>query len=178
MLFKVSLVLVVLIGAFLAYVALQPSHYSISRGIVIQASPDRIFPHINNPQKMHEWNPWIQMDKSAKLSYSGPGEGVGAKTEWRDGKQLGTGSATVIQSIPNQKVVTRLEYFKPHAMTQEAQLVIESQPDGSKVTWSVEGDNAFIMRIFCTLMNMNKTVESTFQKGLEQLKTRVEKNGA
>jgi hypothetical protein len=85
-LLKVVLGLVAVITAFLVYVAFQDPSYSVSRQITISATPERIFPHINNSQRMNEWNPWSALDPDARMAFSGPAEGVGSRTSWDGGK--------------------------------------------------------------------------------------------
>lgn len=42
------------IGAFSIYVALKPADYLISRQLEIKASPEALFPWINNSRKTNE----------------------------------------------------------------------------------------------------------------------------
>jgi hypothetical protein len=176
MILKILVGVVAVVGAFLAYVALKPAEFRVAREMAIQAPAERIFPHLNNARLMHEWNPWTQMDAKARLSYEGPAEGVGARTVWVSDGQLGVGSATVSESLPNQRVVTRLVYEKPMTMTQDATLEIRpAASGGSVVTWSIEGKNSFIQRLMCTFMNMDRYVGDTFVKGLTTLKAKVER---
>jgi len=172
---KILLGVVVVLAIFLGYVAMQPGEYAVAREVTINASPEAIFPHVSEPKKMNVWNPWAEMDPTAKFSYAGPESGVGAKTIWEDGKQMGTGSATVIEQVPNASVKTRLEFKKPNEMVQDA--IITLTPNGTQTTvrWAVSGHNSFMGRIFCTLfMNMEKMISETFDKGLAKLKTIVE----
>jgi hypothetical protein len=72
-------------------------------------------------------------------------------------------------------VQTKLEYVKPFAMTQDAEITIASNgPAQSTVTWRVWGQSAFMGRVMCFFMNMDKMVGGTFEKGLANLKAKVE----
>ena len=42
---------------------------------------------------------------------------------------------------------------------------LEPTADGTKVTWSVVGQNNFIFRVFGLFMDMDKTVGPMFEKG-------------
>ncbi len=48
MLVKIILVLAVLIGLFLVVVSFQPNNFKISRSILVMASADKIFSHVND----------------------------------------------------------------------------------------------------------------------------------
>jgi hypothetical protein len=174
MLKKSLIALGVVIIAFLAYVAVQPSHYTVSREIVINASPEAIFPYINDCKKMEEWSPWKDIDPESKMSHEGPEAGVGSKTFWDGGKKLGTGSATIIESIPNKSVKTQLVYTKPQAMSQVSEITLQAEDKQTRVRWSVSGENSYTGRLFCFFMNMDKMVGGIFEKGLAKLKLKVE----
>jgi hypothetical protein len=172
---KIGISLVIIVAAFLAYVAVKPADFYISREISINAPVEKIFPYLNNAKLNKDWNPWFDVDPNAKISFSGPEEGVGARTSWEGGDQLGVGSATVFESIPNQSVKIKLEYVKPFTVTQDAEYTVKSTGNQSVVTWGVRGKNNFIQRLVCTFMNMSDMVGKTFEKGLTKLKTQVEK---
>jgi hypothetical protein len=165
---------VVIIGAFLIYVASKPSDTVVSREVTINASADKIFPYVNTRTLANSWNPWLKMDKIAKVSFIGPEVGVGAVTKWDDGKELGTGSATVIESIPNESVTVKLEYKKPFEATQHAKYILKPNGNQTTVIWQVEGKSTFMQKIFCVFINMDKMVGDVFTEGLGQLKTMVE----
>lgn len=167
--------LVAVIALFLAYVAFQPADYTIAREIKINASAEKIFPFLNSSKLAEKWGPWSEIDPEAKMVFSGPEEGVGAQTSWDTGKQLGTGSATIAESVLNQKVGIKLEYTKPMNMTQYAEYLITPADTGSIVTWKVQGKNSFVGRIMCVFVNMDKMVGGMFEKGLSNLKNLVEK---
>lgn len=172
---KVLLGLGAIIAVFLIYVACQPAEYNIAREVAMNASPEVIFPYINDAKKMESWSPWMDMDPEAKMHFSGPTEGVGACTSWEGGKKLGTGKATVTESVINTSVTTKLEYTKPSHMTQEAEIRLIPSGPQTIVRWSVKGSNKFTCRVFCTFMNMDKMVGGTFEQGLNKLKGIVEK---
>lgn len=174
MLKKVFIALAVALLLFSGFIAMQPAQYTVAREITINASPDVIFPFLNNAQKMNSWNPWSEIDPQVKMNFSGPEEGVGAVTSWTSEGQMGTGSATVIESIPDQMVKTKLAYTKPFEMTQEAVLTLTPAAEKTTVRWAVTGSNSFIGRFVCFFMNMDKTVGGTFEKGLSKLKMMVE----
>lgn len=160
---------------FMIYVGTRPADYLISRSIAISAPPEKIFPYLNNSKLAEQWAPWIESDPSAKMIYSGPDAGVGSKTNWTEGKELGTGSATIVESTPNERVAIQLEYVEPMTMRQYAEYSVEPADGTTRVTWKVTGQNNFIGRAMCIFMDMDKLVGGMFEKGLSNLKTLVEK---
>src|SRR4051794_25752286 len=104
MVLKIGLVVLALVGGFLAFIATRPSDYMISREIAINAPAEKIFPYLNSQVLAEKWGPWNEVDPQAKMVLSGPEAGVGAKASWDSSGHLGTGSATIVESVPNQRV--------------------------------------------------------------------------
>lgn len=172
---KIVLGGVVVIALILGYAAIQSPDYQVSREIAIDAPAEKIFPYLNNSKLAEQWAPWLEIDPEAKMSYSGPDEGVGSVASWTGGKQLGTGSATIVDSVPNQRVSIKLAYTEPMTMTQDAEYVISPRDNQQVVTWIVKGQNSFFGRLMCLFVDMDKIVGGMFEKGLSNLKTLVEK---
>ena len=171
---KIFLVLAVLVLGICIYAALQPAEFVIAREISIKATPEAIFPHINNSKKMNDWMPWKDSDPTAQMEPFGPEEGVGSGSKWDSPGQMGTGQAVVIESVANQVVKTQLTYTKPMEMSQLAEVLLTPNGEMTTVRWSVTGKNSFMGRLMCVFMNMDKMVGKEFEKGLSNLKRIVE----
>ncbi len=171
---KVLLGIVVVLVIFLSFIGLQKPDYTISREIFVKATPETLFPFINNSQKSNEWMPWKDSDPQMKMTYSGPAEGAGAVSSWESKGQMGVGKAEVVESQPGLLVVTRLTYEKPMQMVQLAEISLTPKDGGTVVKWSVTGQNNFMGRLFCFFMNMDKMVGGEFEKGLTKLKAMTE----
>ncbi len=176
MLKKIGIGVLGAIALFLGYVAFQSADYEIHREVSIQASVETIFPYLNSSKLGEKWGPWLEVDPQSRMSYSGPDAGVGSRADWTGGKQLGTGSATIVESIPNQRVKMKLEYTEPMKMEQDSEYSIQSSGNQSIVRWSVRGKNTFMGRLMCVFVDMDKLVGQMFEKGLSNLKNLVEKS--
>src|SRR3990172_5618570 len=100
---RLILGLVVLI-AILAGVAIAlPGHVIVARSVVINAPEAAVFPYLNNLHRFKDWSPWIARDPQLQVTYPGPEEGKGARTEWTSQKRsIGTGSMEITGSEPNR----------------------------------------------------------------------------
>lgn len=176
MFLKIGLAVVAIVAVFLVYVAMKPADYMISRELAINATPEKIFPYLNGSKLANNWMPWKEVDPQAEMAFEGPEFGPGAKTSWDSKGQLGKGSATILESVPNQRVRIRLAYVRPFEMEQEAEYVVRPAGEQNIVTWSVRGKNNFIGRAMCAFMNMDKMVGGNFERGLANLKALVEKS--
>lgn len=163
-----------IVGVILVLAALKPAQVNISRELLISASPEVLFPYINNSKKSYEWMPWAEIDPGVEIKYSGPEEGVGASSSWV-GNKMGVGKSEVVESVPNQVVKTRLIYTKPYEMNQLAVVSLTPTNGSTLVKWSVDGHNNFFFRILCVFMDFDKIVGDQFITGLNKLKTIAEK---
>lgn len=159
-----------LFAVFLVFVATRSPHYEISREIAIAAPPEKVFPYLNGSRLADAWMPWKEIDPASRNTFSGPESGVGARTSWEGGKQMGVGSAEITASEANRRVEIKLEYVKPMAMKQVAEYLLRPEGSGSVVVWRVTGKNTFAGRLFCFFVNMDKMVGGSFEKGLANLK--------
>ena len=173
MLKKILLGIAVIVLLFAGFVTTRPSHYHMARELAINAPAAKIFPYINSSKLMDSWGPWREVDPSMQMTLSGPEEGVGAVSSWDSKGNMGTGKATIIESVLNDHVSTKIEYTRP-SMTQMSTMSIRSDGKGSIVSWSVDGDKNFIFKAMCIFRSMEKTVGPLFEKGLSNLKAKAE----
>ena len=81
MLKKVLIAIVVIVVAFLGFVATRPATYHVERSATIAAAPAVVFPYLNSPKEFITWSPWEKRDPNNQTTYSGPDSGVGARNE-------------------------------------------------------------------------------------------------
>lgn len=172
---KVALIVGILLLGVLAFAAVKSPDYRVSREVTIQAPAEKIFPYLNNSKLAGQWGPWTEMDPESKMTISGPEAGVGSRTDWTGGKQMGTGSATIVESTPNQRVGIRIVYTDPMDMVQDSEYLIRAENGQNVVTWTVTGKNSFVGRLMCLFADMDKMVGPMFEKGLNKLKALAEK---
>jgi uncharacterized protein YndB with AHSA1/START domain len=166
---KILLAFAVIIGAILIFASTRPNELSIARELTLKASPEVIFPYLNNSQKSNEWMPWKDMDPALKMSYSGPEEGVGSQASWESTGKMGVGKSEIIESVPNRLVKTQLTYVKPMVMSQLAQMELEPTANGTKVRWSVVVPQNLLTKVASMFMNMDKMIGGNFEQGLQKL---------
>lgn len=174
MLKKILIALAVLIVAFVAIVAMQPSEFRIERTAIISAPPSVVFAQVNDFHKWGAWSPYEDRDPAMKKSYEGAPAGTGAIYRWAGNSEVGEGSTTIIDSRPDERITIKLEFVKPFAATNTAEFTFEPEGEQTAVTWSLSGRNNFISKTMCLFMDMDKMVGGDFEKGLAQLKTVAE----
>ncbi len=169
------LVLLAFGSGFLTAAAVQSDKFQVQRSTVIAASPEQVFPHVNDLHQWDAWSPWAKKDPHAVNSFEGPDAGVGAKFKWSGNCEVGEGQMTVTGSTPGELVQIQLEFTKPFEDSSDVEFVFRPEGDQTRVIWTMSGVQAnFIGKVMCLLMNMDQMVGTDFEAGLASLKTIVE----
>lgn len=172
---KILLGLLLVIVVLVIVVAVQPGELTITRSIAIAAPPDAVFPHVNDFHAWQDWSPWAKMDPNAKNSFDGPAAGKDAKFKWSGNNDVGEGTMTILDSVPNEKVHIQLDFVRPMACTNLVDFTFKPDKDQTLVTWTMAGQKNFIAKGMGLVMDMDKMVGGEFEKGLASLKAVVEK---
>src|ERR1700722_238917 len=152
----ISFVLVVVIAAFLIYVALKPSDFRITRSQAIAARPEAVFTLINDLHGFNRWNPFAQGDPALKIDYIGPEAGKGATYVWNSPGKSGTGRMEITDSAAPSHVVMRLEFLKPMTATNTAEFTLVPSGAETTVTWTMTGHSPYLHKLMGTIFNMDK----------------------
>ena len=174
MLKRILVVVVVGVAAFLTFAATRPANYKIERAVTTSAPASVVYAHVADFAKWAEWSPWAKLDPAMKSTLSGSPSSPGQRTTWAGNDKVGEGSMTMTAVKPDEKVEISLEFlrpFKDHSLT-----TLSLAPDGAgtRITWSMTGERAFMGKVACIFMDMDKLVGSDFEKGLSALKAVAE----
>ena len=169
-----GLVLVASAGVTLAYAATKPDVFRVVRSTAINASPEAIFPLINEMRSFNRWNPYERRDPNIKGSYSGPESGKGASYAFESGKS-GTGSLEIIDTSPPRKVAMKLIMIKPFAAENLVEFTLEPQGDTTYATWTMTGSTPLLGKVVHLFIDMDKMVGTDFETGLADLRALAEK---
>jgi hypothetical protein len=162
---NVVLALLVLFALVAAGGFLIPSGYRVERSVTIQAPAEVVFDQVNDLRKNEAWSPW--KDTTMKITYGPNTVGEGATSSW-ESENMGRGSQTIEESVPNDSIAVFLD-FKEMG-TAEAHWSFRSGGDGVTVTQAMTGEAGMNpIRRYMNLM-MDKMIGPYFEKGLAGLK--------
>lgn len=170
---NILLALGVLFVAFIGISFLLPSSWKSERSIVINASPEKIYPLIANFQT--GWPQWSDFDRAyadCAYSYSGPQEGVGATRSWVS-NQMGDGFKTIIKANPQEGIDFELTMIN-YGSKMLGQIHFSPVEGGTLVHWVDRGqiNHNPIMRWMGLFMN--SMLGGMIQQSLINLKNVVE----
>ena len=170
------LVLVVIVAVFSVLVVMQPNEYSITRSETIAAPQPAVFAQVNDFHNWQEWSPWAKLDPKAKATFEGADAGPGAIFKWSGNDEVGEGKMTITDTQPNDLIRIKLDFIRPMTDTANTEFKFAPEGDKTKVTWTMSGTRGFMGKAVCLVMNMDKMVGGDFEKGLANMKTKVEDN--
>jgi hypothetical protein len=175
---KILLGLVVALLALVGFIASRPSTFTVQRSLTMKSEPEYIFPFVNSFYRWADWSPWNDLDPAMKRTYEGPILGVGAVYAWSGNDKVGEGRMTLEESRKDEFVRVKLEFIKPFASTNTTTFTIKPVPEGSVVTWTMEGHNTFAGKAASLVMNMDAMIGKDFEKGLAKLRELAEAESA
>jgi len=171
-LLKYLIILLILLAVLaIGLMALSPKQLVFDKSITINAPSEMVYNVVNDLKKWDSWSPITELDPDAEYSYTAKTKGVGAKWSWKGNNELGDGSQTIVEAVPNQSIKTELDVRSGEAYSNWN---FVKEGDKTNVTWGFEGgETSFVMRPFNYLMK--KSMTKSYVRGLESIKAMVEK---
>jgi hypothetical protein len=170
----VVIVAVVIVIAFVAFVATRPGTFHVDRSTTINAPPDKIFPLINDFHRWAAWSPFEKLDPDMRKTFGGSEQGAGAMYEWEGNNKAGKGRMQIIGSTPPSNVKIQLNFEKPFPSSNLTDFILEPSGDQTKVTWAMTGPSSFMIKAMGIFMSMDKVIGKDFEEGLANLKREAE----
>ena len=165
----------ILVIAFLIIASMRPSTFSLQRSAIINATPEKIFPHLNDFKNWGAWSPWEKMDPYLKRSFSGSASGEGAHYSWVGNKKVGEGNMEITRSVPSSNIELNLNFLKPFKASNVTEFKITPNGNMTTVNWEMRGPLNLMMKVMHMFMNMDSMVGKDFEAGLANLKSIVER---
>jgi hypothetical protein len=166
-------VVAIIIFSVVVYALRRPDTFYVNRSVVINSSPDKIFPLIND---LHLWEGWTPYNKdpAMKKTFSGSANGVGALYAWEGDKNVGQGNIAIVESESPVKITLELNMIKPFAGQNKVVFSLKDVGDITTVIWRMDGKQNFMMKVMGLIINMDRMVGKDFEAGLSKLKTLAE----
>jgi hypothetical protein len=163
-----------LVAVILLPAARRPSQFRIQRSAHIEATPDAMFPLIDNLRENARWLPYHRKDPAMSANYSEPERGVGACVDFDGNKNVGSGRVTITRGVPSSEITMRLQMMKPFSADNPVEFSLAPRGRDTEVTWAMHGDSPFFIKVMHLFCDMAKMMGRDFDAGLAALKSVVE----
>jgi uncharacterized protein YndB with AHSA1/START domain len=171
---RMSVVVVLLVGALMVGGLLLPSQFRVERAVTIAAPPTEVFRLVGDLHHWREWAPWHQRDPQLEVSYSVRTDREGSWMTWQSRRE-GRGRLTVQRRVPPELLHYQMQ-FEGMPLEMSGTLALVSDGAGRTiVTWRVEGalGRSPLLRWFGRLQEWLQGPE--LERGLQRLQEQVER---
>ena len=174
MLLYILLGLAAIIAGMLIAASTKPNTVHYERSAVINTPPERILAQIDDFRKWSAWSPWEKLDPGMKREYGGPTNGLGANYHWIGNKKAGEGRMAITGQTADS-VSIDLHFIKPMEARSRAMFRIQPEGPATRLTWTMDGPNSIMGKVFGLFVNMDKMIGKDFEAGLAAIKREAEK---
>ena len=147
---------------------LLPSKLHVKRSIVISATPEIIFPKVNELKVWQDWAPWHLRDPTMGLNFWGPDSGVGAVSTWKNGTQ-GSGTMMISESNAGRSITLDLDFGESGKAT-SFWTFVPAERGSTEVTWAFDTDLGMNPASRYLGLWIGRVIGRDYQTGLENLK--------
>lgn len=165
------MVLTLAVIVVLAASLMIPTHWKVSRSIVMGVPPGVIYPLVADWKNWPKWSAFASMDPETIYRHSGAPSGVGAVCDWKS-KKMGEAHNVIVKGGPESGIVYEMEM--PGWPKAEGNLKFTPEGSGTRVDFIYEGNrdrnpiHRMMSLVFLPMLGKN------FEDSLAQLKTVAE----
>jgi uncharacterized protein YndB with AHSA1/START domain len=172
---KLVIGLVAIILVLLAYAATRPDEFKVVRSATFNAPAADVFAVVNDFSRWTEWSPWADLDPNMKVTLEGPKAGEGAIYKWNGNDSAGEGENKLVESKPNELIRMKLTFLRPFPGEADVTFSFTSDGNATNTTWTMTSMNQFVNKLISVFIDCEEMCGKDFVKGLERLRTVVEK---
>lgn len=168
-----GIILLFIVYAIISVLAFG-KNYHYEKSMVMNAPKEKVWQQISSMKSFNEWNPWMKLDKNMTIAYTGTSGEVGDKYCW-DSKNddAGAGCQEIKELISGEKQKTEMIFKRPFEGQAISDIVLTSEGNSTKVTWSMDTEQETWMKIMRPMMDYQ--MGKSYEEGLNNLKALVEK---
>jgi uncharacterized protein YndB with AHSA1/START domain len=165
------IVLLLIIGLFLK------KDYSIKTEVVINNPKAVVFDYLKLLKNQNKFSVWASMDPNMKTEFRGTDGTEGFVSAWdSDMKNVGKGEQEILKFVDGERIDYEIRFLKPYKSTSWANITTTTVNDNqTRVRWEFNGNMKYPANLMLLFMNMEKMVGNDLNKGLQNLKTILEK---
>ena len=153
---------------------LLPSQLVVSRAVVIDAPPARVYTTISDVRRFETFLPWGGGVNDMDYSYPGPTSGVGARVKWQSTRPgVGSGSLEVTAALEDRRIEMQVSHDREPRVL-EHWLQLRPLADGTRVEWGMRTDFGWDLIGRYTAVLFDDAIGAQLARGLARLRKAVE----
>ena len=165
------IVLLLIIGLFVK------KDYSVAKEIIVNKSKSVVFEYLKFLKNQNKFSVWTSTDPNMKTEYRGIDGTEGFVSAWEsENKNVGKGEQEILKIVNGERIDYEIRFIKPFASTSWANMIVASANENqTRVHWEFTGKMKYSTNLTLLFMNMEKMVGNDLEKGLQNLKTIMDK---
>lgn len=169
-----GVIILLIIGYVVIAMLAFGKNYHYEKSMVMNAPKEKVWQQISSMKAFNQWNPWMKLDKTMKIIYTGNSGEVGDKYCW-DSKNddAGAGCQEIKELVVNEKQKTEMIFIKPFEGQATSEIVLSSEGNSTKVIWTMDTEQDAMMKLIRPMMDYQ--MGKSYEEGLNNLKALVEK---
>lgn len=173
---KIFFGLLGIIALLLIAALFMPKEYAVEREVTINKPVDSVFKYVKYLKNQNEFSVWANIDPNMKSTFTGTDGAVGAISAWESKvKEVGIGEQEITKINEGKRLDFELRFKEPMNDTamgfMSTEMVSENQ---TKVKWGINGIIPYPINLMLPFMKMDQMIGNDLQKGLENLKAKME----
>ena len=149
----------------------------IEKSIIIERPQNEVFMFLKYTKNQNEFSVWANIDPNMKSTFTGTDGAVGAISSWESKvKEVGIGEQEITKINEGKRLDFELRFKEPMNDTAMGFMPTEMISDNqTKVKWGINGLIPYPINLMLPFMKMDDMIGNDLQKGLENLKVKMEK---
>ena len=153
----------------------SPHDFKIEKEILINQPKNFTFNYLKFFRNGNTWNPFLEKDPKAIIKLNGFDGTVGASCYWSGNSSVGTGEQEIKAIEDGIKIDYEVRFTIPFKASHHSYFITQTENEKqTKVIWGMTGKMKFPMNIFFKYGNMNQSLQTDFEHGLNKLKTQLD----
>lgn len=173
---RILLILILIISIVLIAAYFMPKEYAVQREITINKPVDSVFNYVKYLKNQNQFSVWANMDPKMTSSYKGTDGTVGSLYSWDSNvKEVGAGEMEITKITEGRQLDFALRFKRPMEDTANGFMATEPvSGNQTKVKWEINGVIPYPTNIMLPMLKMDQMIGKDLQKGLENLKAKME----
>lgn len=168
---RILLGILALVALILIVAAFAPKEFTGKSEIVINKPQQEVYNYIKFLKNQDHYGTWNKMDPEMKKSYEGTDGTVGFAYSWDSEKFMVGKGKQVITELNGSEMKSDLFFADSDDAAKSVMSTTKQGENQTLVKWSVNGKSPYPWNI----MNLFFNMDGEFEKGLQNLKTELEK---
>jgi hypothetical protein len=151
--------------------------YTVGKEVIVNKPKSFVFDYLRFLKNQNKFSVWATMDPNMKTEYRGTDGTEGFVSAWEsENKSVGKGEQEILKIVNGERIDYEIRFIKPFASTSWANMIVASANENqTRVNWEFTGKMKYPTNLTLLFMNMEKMVGNDLEKGLQNLKTIMDK---